>query len=533
MTLSPHPQSPIHMTHRTPTRLPLLLLLTLTALTGCPRPPTTTPEQNYSDIQFDVTVPLETPVNATLLLSGEDAAFKGPTGQGLELVYQGGTTFSVKTRVPKHQPLTYTVRMTTPSEQVALDTAGSAVPARTLEAHENEENVSFGVERWGPAGGDTQPRTAFVVAVPETTPNTEDIYLAGNHEQLGGWNPAGAKLYKAVNNGYATVLSFAPDTSLAFKVTRGEWTKVEKTATGAEIADRTHKTGSGFERVSITVGGWADFFTEEPPEAVLTGKIEYLRDVTPGNTLLKKRDIIIWLPPDYDTATERRYPVLYMHDGQNLMDATTAFAGEWGVDETAQERVLAGKVEPLIIVGIYNTSDRGPEYTQVPDARYPQVDGANGGRADAYGEFIINELKPMIDGKYRTKPEAEYTGLAGSSLGGLVSLYLGMKHPGTFTRLGVLSPSVFWGNNDIVTRVDALSGKLPLRLWVDIGTDEGSSSQETVDDTRLLRDALVREGWVLDSDLKYTEVEGGGHNEASWAARFGNVLEYLFPPPSP
>ena len=517
------------MTHRFPTRLPLLLLLTLTALTGCPRPPPTTPEQTYSEVQFDVTVPPETPVNATLLLTGEDAAFKGPSGQGLELIYQGGTTFSAKARMPKNQALTYTVRMTTPAAQVALDTAGSEVPARTLEAHENEQNVSFGVERWGPAGGDTQPRTAFVVAVPETTPNTEDIYLAGNQEQLGGWNPAGAKLYKAMNNAYATVLSFAPGTSLAFKVTRGDWGKVEKTATGAEIADRTHKTGSGFERLSISVGAWADFISV-PPDKVLTGKVEYLRDVTPTHPLLKKRDIIVWLPPDYDTATGRRYPVLYMHDGQNLMDATTAFAGEWGVDETAHERVGAGKVEALIIVGIYNTSDRGPEYTQVPDARYPEVDGANGGRADAYGEFIINELKPMIDGKYRTKPEAEYTGLAGSSLGGLVTMYLGMKHPGTFTRLGVISPSVFWGNHDIVTKVNALPGKLPLRIWMDIGTEEGSSSQETVEDTRLLRDALTGKGWVLDTDLKYTEVEGGKHNEASWSARFGTVLEYLYPP---
>ncbi|AKI98885.1 putative alpha/beta superfamily hydrolase [Archangium gephyra] len=518
------------MTHRQPTRLPLLLLLTLTALTGCPKPPPT-PEQTHSEIQFDVTVPPETPVNATLLLTGEDSAFKGPTGQGLELVFQGGTTFSAKTRVPKNQPLTYTVQMTTPSAQVALDTAGSVVPARTLEAHQNEENVSFSVERWGPAGGDTQPRTAFVVAVPETTPGTDDIYLAGNHELLGGWNPAGVKLYKAVNNSYATVLSFTPDTSLEFKVTRGSWDKVEKTAEGAEVANHSHKTGTGFSRVSLSVGAWADFITL-PPEQVLTGKIEYL-SVTPTNTLLKKRDVIVWLPPDYGDDPERRYPVLYMHDGQNLMDATTAFAGEWGVDETAQELVEAGKVDALIIVGIYNTSDRGPEYTQVPDARYPEVDGANGGRADAYGQFIVNELKPMIDGKYRTRPEAKYTGLAGSSLGGLVTMYLGMKHPDTFSRLAVISPSVFWGNNDIVTKVNALPGKLALRIWVDIGTEEGSSSQETVDDTRLLRDALVNKGWVLGGDLKYTEVEGGKHNEAAWAARFGSVLQYLFPPPPP
>ncbi|HYO56386.1 alpha/beta hydrolase-fold protein [Archangium sp.] len=515
------------MTHRQPSRLPLLLLLTLTALAGCPKPPTTPPEQNYSEVQFDVTVPPETPVDATLLLTSEDPAFKGPSGQGLELVYQGGTTFTVKGRMPKDQELTYSIRMTAPDAHVALDAAGAVVPARTLTAHENEENVSFTVERWGPeSGAGTQPRTVFVVAVPDITPPDASVWLSGNHALLGNWNGAGVKLHKAVNNSYATTLSFEPGTSLEFKATRGSWATVEKNALGENVDNHTHKTGNGFERVSITVGTWKDFFK------VLTGRIEYLH-MTPTNPALKERDIIVWLPPDYETNPTRHYPVLYMHDGQNLMDASTAYADEWGVDETAQQLIQSGRVEPLIIVGIYNTADRGPEYTQVPDPRYPEVDGANGGRADAYGHFIFEELKPRIDDKYRTKREAEYTGLAGSSLGGLVSMYLGTKRSEKFTRVGVVSPSVFWGHNDIVTKVNALPGKLPLRIWLDIGTDEGSSSQETVEDTRLLREALVGKGWVLDTDLKYTEVEGGKHNEKAWAARFGNILEYLYPAPAP
>jgi predicted alpha/beta superfamily hydrolase len=219
-----------------------------------------------------------------------------------------------------------------------------------------------------------------------------------------------------------------------------------------------------------------------------------------------------------------------MHDGQNLMDATTGFVGEWGVDETAQQLVESGQVEPVIIVGVYNTgTERLNEYTQVPTPKY-----TNAGKADAYGRFLVEELKPLIDGKYRTKKDAASTGLAGSSLGGLVSMYLGMKYPGTFTRLGVISPSVWWAERDIVTRVNALESKPPLRIWVDIGTAEGDSTQEeveTVDDTRLLRDALTNKGWVLDTDLKYTEVEGGKHNEKAWAARFGDILKYLYPAP--
>ncbi|QRN97433.1 carbohydrate esterase [Archangium violaceum] len=520
------------MTHPHPSRSTFLLLLALTALAGCePKPPTTPTEQTHSDVQFDVTVPPETPVDATLLLVGSDPSFKGSSGKGLELIYQGGTTFSVKARLPKDKELTYTIQMTAPSAQVALDSAGVAVPARTVQVHENEEKVGFEVERWGPEGGATGARTVFIVAVPDITPPDAEVWLSGNQPELGNWNGAGVKLYKAVNNSYATTLTFAAGTSLAFKATRGSWETVEKSAEGREVGDHTFKTGGGFERVSITVGSWADFGSVPPPQ-VLTGKIEYLKDVTSTLTTLKKRDVIIWLPPGYDANdTTTRYPVLYMHDGQNLMDATTAAYGfEWGVDETAQKLVEEGKVEPLIIVGVYNTSDRGPEYTQVPDPRYPEVDGANGGRADDYGRFLAEELKPMIDKKYHTKTDAQSTGLAGSSLGGLVSMYLGMTRSETFGRLGVVSPSVFWGQKDIITKVKALEQKPALRIWLDIGTEEGGNGQETVADTRELYDALVGEGWVAGSDLKYTEKEGAGHNEASWAARFGDILQYLYPP---
>ena len=524
------------MTQRQPSRFTLLVLFALTALAGCdptpkPVPPT---EQPYSNVQFDVTVPPETPVDATVFLKGSDPSLTGASGKGLELVFQGGNVFSAKTRLPKGKDLSYTVHIDKPGELVELDAAGTVVPARTVRVDQDEENRALTVERWGPAtGGGTEPQLVFVVEVPSNTPADANIWLAGNNPKLGGWpeNGSGVRLFKAMNGRYAVSVSFTPGAALEYKVTRGSWGTVEKGSAGEEIGNRTHTTRSGFERTFVTVARWADIDPLPPAPGVLTGTIEYLRGVTPSNTLLRKRDVIIWLPPGYNpNDTTRRYPVLYMHDGQNLMDGSTAWAGEWGVDETAQRLVQSGEVEPLIIVGVYNTANRGPEYTQVPDDRYPEVDGANGGRADLYGQFLINELKPVIDDKYRTLKDAPNTGMAGSSLGGLVTMYLGMKNPGTFGRLGVISPSVFWGNNNIVTQVNALPGQLPLRIWLDIGTDEGSSSQETVADTVALRDALVGKGWMLDSDLKYTEVPGGVHNEAAWAARFGDILKYLYPP---
>ena len=149
------------------------------------------------------------------------------------------------------------------------------------------------------------------------------------------------------------------------------------------------------------------------------------------------------------------------------------------------------KIEPLIIVGIYNTGkDRVEEYTPAPDPKYKV-----GGKADLYGRMLVEELKPFIDRTYRTQKGAKNTGLGGSSLGGLVSLYLGLKYPYVFGRLAVVSPSVFWDDKFIVHYVEALRGKPDERIWLDIGTREGQNAaeqQETVSNARLLQDALIK-----------------------------------------
>lgn len=140
------------------------------------------------------------------------------------------------------------------------------------------------------------------------------------------------------------------------------------------------------------------------------------------------RNVLVYVPPGYETDLGRHYPVLYMHDGQNLVRPEDAFGGVvWGVDESAQNFIVAGQIGSLIIVGIYNTAQRVNKYTHVK-AIGGKMKG-HGGRADIYGRMIIEELKPFIDAEYRTKPESEFTGLGGSSLGGLVSLYLSFNRP--------------------------------------------------------------------------------------------------------
>jgi predicted alpha/beta superfamily hydrolase len=242
--------------------------------------------------------------------------------------------------------------------------------------------------------------------------------------------------------------------------------------------------------------------------------------------LLQDRNVIVYVPPGYKRSRDKRYPVLYMHDGQNLFDGATSFipGKEWQVDETAQRLIKGRAIEPLIIVGIYNTGlDRVDEYTPTRDEGRQM-----GGRANLYGRMIVEELKPFIDSNYRTLPDPEHTGLAGSSLGGLVTLHIGLRYATVFSKLAVLSPSAWWDDRVITREVLSLPEKLPLRIWLDVGTLEGKDG-EALREVSLLRDALIEKGWELGFDLQYLEVEGGVHDEAAWAARVEPVLRYLFP----
>ena len=242
-----------------------------------------------------------------------------------------------------------------------------------------------------------------------------------------------------------------------------------------------------------------------------------------SNLMGDARELVVYCPPGYDDNEQQRYPVLYLQDGQNLFDATTAFIPgmDWKVDETAETLILEKAVQPVIIVGIYNAGEqRIGEYTPTRDPKL------GGGRADLYGRMLVEELKPFIDREYRTLPDAENTGLGGSSLGGLVTMFLGLRHPDVFRRLAVISPSVWWSRRAIVASVRRLKCKLPLRIWVDIGTEEGDAH---VANAKLLRDALAEKGWVEGEDLRYTEIPGATHTEAAWAERVSPVLRYLFP----
>jgi len=267
-----------------------------------------------------------------------------------------------------------------------------------------------------------------------------------------------------------------------------------------------------------------------------SGRIERLAPQPSAH--VNPREVQVWLPPGYAAATARRYPVLYLHDGQNVFDAVAAGA-EWQVDETAQRLVEVGAVAPVIVVAVASSRERLHDYTPWPDTRQPvtrQPDthphGAalaqapQGGGAAAYARYLVHELKPYIDAHYRTEPGRESTAVGGSSIGGLVSMWLLLAHGEVFGAGLVVSPAVWWAGEAIVVQVAAAPAGTPLpRVWLDVGTDEGRG---TVDAARRLRAALQARGWAP----AYREEPGAGHDEAAWAARVEPMLRFLYGRPA-
>ncbi|HEY0155235.1 MAG TPA: alpha/beta hydrolase-fold protein [Longimicrobium sp.] len=230
-----------------------------------------------------------------------------------------------------------------------------------------------------------------------------------------------------------------------------------------------------------------------------------------------RRDVLVYLPPSYGTDVERRYPVLYMHDGQNLFDRATSFGAEWEVDQTLEAASEDGL--EAIVVGLLNLGDaRLDEYSPWPDEKH-----AKGGRGDLYLDFIVQTVKPIIDADFRTRPDRRSTGIAGSSMGGLISLYGFFRNHDTFGFCGVMSPALWYGGRKIYEFVEK-APFVPGRVYVDVGTQEG---KQELTDVRQLKELLTKKGYRRGSDLLYVVEMGGAHNEEAWARRMRRELHFL------
>jgi enterochelin esterase-like enzyme len=261
----------------------------------------------------------------------------------------------------------------------------------------------------------------------------------------------------------------------------------------------------------------------------LTGGYDHPRvQKHPGfrSRILKgSREVTVYVPPGYKEDTERAYPLLILQDGQNLFDPETSFirGQTWRLAETADEVIGAGEVTPVVIAGVANGGEkRLAEYTPSRDWKM------GGGDAGRYGEMVTEELLPFLRSAYRVTSDAEQTGIGGSSLGGLVSLWLGLRYPDSFGKLAVLSPSVWWNHKYIVSYVNDQAEELERRpkIWLDVGDAEG---RRALADVELLQARLRAHGWREGVNLHFERVVGGAHNEAAWARRVGPMLGFLFP----
>lgn len=246
----------------------------------------------------------------------------------------------------------------------------------------------------------------------------------------------------------------------------------------------------------------------------MPGILERLSGV-PSPQLGNQRDILVHLPASYPKG-DRHYPVIYMQDGQNLFDPATSFAGDWGLLD-ALASLPRRSVDPIVVAIPNAGEERIREYSPFLDPK------AGGGAGDRYLEFLLSTLKPLVDSRFRTRPEAAATGIAGSSLGGLLSLYGFFRQAGAFGFVAAISPSLWFADKAIFPVIEA-SPFVPGRIYLDTGTEEGT---ESLLNARRMRDLLHKKGYRDGVSLRWVEEAGAGHQEAAWGRRFKAALPFL------
>lgn len=354
--------------------------------------------------------------------------------------------------------------------------------------------------------------TLIVEQIPLNTPTNADIFVAGN---FNNWNPGDPsfKLRKDETR-YLTDLNIATG-NIQFKFTRGSWATVEGNKNGSYIPNRNYQYSGGKDTLRLSIQGWEDVGGSQPSTA--TPSVSIITDSFYMPEFSNYRRIWLYLPPDYNDRPEKKYPVLYMHDGQNLFDQNTSFAGEWRVDESLDSLYQTG-FNVGIVVGIENGgSHRVAEYTPWPHPTY------GGGEGDRYIQFIRNTLKPYIDNNYRTLPEGKYTGIMGSSLGGLISMYAGLQYPEDFTKIGAFSPS-FWFSSKIYDLADSAEYLNDSRFYLIAGTHEGGS--QVSDMIAMVK--ILQEKSSGYSQLFYETHQGATHSEWYWEREFPKAYQFLF-----
>jgi predicted alpha/beta superfamily hydrolase len=356
----------------------------------------------------------------------------------------------------------------------------------------------------------SQVRVTFEIIAKDVS-NDEKVYVVGNDEAIGNWNPSAVALELNKKNIWTKKISLPRGKNIEFKITKGSWENEAQITPGVNPTNYTFTTNKD-TTIAIAVNYWSDGSTKKTIGQI-TGKVEYLTNIE-GKGILP-RDVIIWFPPSYDESTSKRYPVLYMHDGQNIIDpATSAFGIDWQVDETSDSLINENLMNEIIVVGIYNTKHRRSDYSH-NDTGY------------AYMRWVVNELKPLIDKTYRTKPDRENTAVAGSSMGGLISFMMLWEYSDIFSKAACFSPAFKVDRFDFVKNVKNFNGKKKVvKIYIDNGgVGLEARLQPGIDE---MIQTLVLKGYELDKDIIYFIDKDAEHNEPAWANRMHKPLLWFF-----
>lgn len=356
------------------------------------------------------------------------------------------------------------------------------------------------------AGAQTTIRLE-IAHLPEYHQATSSIYLAGS---FNGWNPRDSqyRFQQDQKGQYFLELKLA-NGRYEYKLTRGGWDKAECNQDGSGVANRILVVNDATTK-KLNINGWSDKFPAASKKHTASPQVHIMATAFAMPQLQRSRRIWIYLPRNYSSEPASRYPVLYMHDGQNLFDDVTSYAGEWGVDEFLDST----KMRSCIVVGIDNSSKRMNEYNPYNAERYGEGEG------DAYVDFIAKTLKPFVDSNYRTLPAPRQTFIAGSSMGGLISFYALLKYPDVFGGAGVFSPS-FW----IAPSIEAQIKKTGMIPGSGIYFYAGESESATMVSDMERIDRLVRSGSnahtvvVIKPDAK--------HNESAWRNAFPDFYKWM------
>lgn len=340
--------------------------------------------------------------------------------------------------------------------------------------------------------------------------NETDVFITGSIPELGNWNPSAIKMTAKGNHLWEKTIETKANFGIEYKFTLGSWEKESVNANGLPLDNFIIKTATD-TIIKNDVYFWKDG-TLKNVNGQITGVVKYHHQFK-GNNILD-RDIIVWLPTDYEVNKNQKFDVLYMHDGQNLFDpATSSFGVDWQVDETVDSLIATKKIKPIIVVGIYNTKDRSSEYN-------PAEKGGD------YMKFLVHQLKPFIDQNYRTNPGRNNTSVGGSSMGGIISFALAWEYSEVFSKAICMSPAFKISHIDYVKEVENYSGKKKnIKLYIDnggIGLEE--QLQPGIDE---MLSALKSKGYKEPQDLLWILDKEAKHFEAAWAKRMPSALIWL------